>query len=224
MQRNIVKASNKRTKRSAEGAAFKGDLMRKREGEFASLPAVTRGRGDILNLERLTCDVSLPLVGALLVGVGRRHALRRVLSLQAAGHGPREVVPTYAVQLGPPSGGTAYRCDDGRAGLGRPRPRLARVELPVGPLVNALALLVLSVVARVGGVRRRRHQAGAGEVRVGQEVGLLVEGERGLLVGGLQIGPRVGVPHAAPDGAAGVGAPHAAAGWLIHDDARIPRS
>lgn len=69
---------------------------------------------------------------------------------------------------------------------------------------------------------RRRHQAGAGEVCVGQELGLLVEGERGLLVGRLQIGsrdPRVRVSHATPDRAAGVGAPHAAAGRLIHGDA-----
>lgn len=28
------------------------------------------------------------------------------------------------------------------------------------------------------------------------------------------------VPHATPDGAAGMGAPHAAAGWLIHGDAK----
>lgn len=162
----------------------------------------------------LTCDVPLPLVGALLVGVGRRRALRRVVSVQAARPGPREPVSPCAVQLGPRADGGP---DDGRAGLGRPGPRLARVELPLGPLVGARALLVLSVVARVGGVRRRRHQAGAGEVRVGQEVGLLVEGERGLLVRRLQVGPRVRVPHAAPDGAAGVGAAHAAAGWLIHD-------
>lgn len=64
---------------------------------------------------------------------------------------------------------------------------------------------------------RAGHQAGPGEIRVGQELGLLVEGERGLLV--LQVGsrdPGVRVPHAAPDRTAGVGAPHAAAGGLIH--------
>lgn len=70
-------------------------------------------------------------------------------------------------------------------------------------------------------MRGGRHQAGAGEVCVGQELGLLVQGERGLLVGRLQVGPRdprVRAPHAAPDGTAGVCAPHAAAGRLIHED------
>lgn len=65
----------------------------------------------------------------------------------------------------------------------------------------------------------------AGEVCVGQELGLLVEGERGLLV--LQVGSwdtRVGVSHAAPDWAAGVGTPHAAASWLIHGDAIYDKS
>lgn len=168
----------------------------------------------------LTCDIPLPLIGALLVRVGRRHALRWVLSLQTPGHGAWQPVSTYTVQLRPSTSTAAhyYRGDDGRAGLGRPQPRLAGVELPVGSLVAPLALLVRSVVAGVGGVRRGRHQAGAGEVCVGQELGLLVEGERGLLV--LQVGSRhpwVRVPHAAPDRAAGVGAPHTAAGWLIHN-------
>lgn len=72
-------------------------------------------------------------------------------------------------------------------------------------------------------MRRGRHQAGAGEVCVGQELRLLVKGEWGLLVGRLQSASRdpcVRVPHAAPDSAAGMGAPHAAAGWLIHGDAK----
>lgn len=76
-------------------------------------------------------------------------------------------------------------------------------------------------------MRRARHQAGGGEICVGQELRLLVEGERGLLVGRLQIhpwDPRVRVPHAAPDGAAGMGAPHAAAGRLIHRDAKTLRT
>lgn len=76
-------------------------------------------------------------------------------------------------------------------------------------------------------MRRARHQAGGGEICVGQELRLLVEGERGLLVGRLQIHPwdsRVRVPHAAPDGAAGMGAPHAAAGRLIHRDAKTLRT
>lgn len=80
-----------------------------------------------------------------------------------------------------------------------------------------MGLLVKSVVAGVGGVGRG-HQAGGGEVCIGKVLRLLVQGEGGLLVGRLEPRSGVRVPHAPPDGAAGVGAPHAAAGWLIHDD------
>lgn len=69
---------------------------------------------------------------------------------------------------------------------------------------------------------RAWHQAGSGEVRVGQKLRFLVHGEGALLVGRLQVAswdPRVGVPHAPPDGVARMGAPHAAAGWLIHGNA-----
>lgn len=177
----------------------------------------------------LTCDISLPLIGALLIWVGRRHALGWIFSLHASRHGPWQPFSPYTVQLRPyahPSNPTTTYCcrgDDGRAGLGRSHPCLTGVELPVNSLITPRALLVQSVIAGVSCVRCSRHQARAGEVCVGQELGLLVQGERGLLVGRLQIGswdPWVRVPHATPDGAAGMGAPHAAAGWLIHGDAK----
>lgn len=172
----------------------------------------------------LTCNISFPLVGALFVRVSRHHTLGRVFSLQASGNAARQPVAPYTVQLVPRTPATSYHCGgNGWAGLRRSHPGFAGVELPLGSLVTPLALLVQSVVAGVGCMGRAGHQTGAGEVRVGQELGLLVEGERGLLVGRLQIGPwdpGVRIPHAAPDRAAGMGASHAAAGWLIHGDAK----
>lgn len=80
-----------------------------------------------------------------------------------------------------------------------------------------MGLWVESVIAGEAGVGCG-HQAGGGEVCVGQELRLLVQGEGGLLVGRLEPRSGVRVPHAPPNGAAGVGAPHAAAGCLIHGD------
>lgn len=174
----------------------------------------------------LTCDVPLSFIGALLIWVSWCHTLGWVFSIQAHGHGPRQPLTTYTVHLWPyvdPSTSSSHRHGGNRwTGLGSPGPCLAGAELPIGPLITSLAVLVQSVITGVGWMRWGWHQAGAGEICVGQELRLLVQGERGLLV--LQITPRdtwVRVPHATPNRATRMSTPHAAAGWLIHSGANI---
>lgn len=99
---------------------------------------------------------------------------------------------------------------------------LTRPELPLWSLVDALRLLVQSLISWVG--VRRWHQARAGEVCVGQEVGFLMQREWGLLVG-LQTASRdtgrVRGSGTAPKSTARVSAPHAAARWLIHAESEM---